>query len=371
MSEQMEPIERARLEAQRLMDTTPPQFHDPNKAVVYGISCPPGAVHRGSIDYSRWAAMPLPPHIDPTSAAARATGRPGYFDYVPVVEGAVEWHVNFADPHLFVAYGSSLFAQDEMQVTEHPALGAIREALSARGLRAVTVEAGEPTPALVMGVERRCAVATESNAVEGRPLGLYGNAFCVLPAEAVVRATTAIDPATITNLIAIAAPRPSYGTYTREQIEDALVTAYSGFRAAALESERAFGAEAPVVIHTGFWGCGAFGGNRVLMVMLQACAAELAGVDGSCSTRGTQAVRLSCPRADRARGSRERRRRSVARTGHLRGGDGGVRVGRERWQLGGADWSRRWNVHCSGTSSTTSLSCCRTPRRGMSSWSST
>ncbi len=56
------------------------------------------------------------------------------YDYARAagVEGAVEWHVNFADPRLFTAYGLGLFAQDEMQVAEHPALGALREALHAR-----------------------------------------------------------------------------------------------------------------------------------------------------------------------------------------------------------------------------------------------
>ena len=33
------------------------------------------------------------------------------------------------------------------------------------------------------------------------------------------------------------------------------------------------------MIHTGFWGCGAFGGNRTLMTILQCFAAELAKVD--------------------------------------------------------------------------------------------
>jgi hypothetical protein len=31
-------------------------------------------------------------------------------------------------------------------------------------------------------------------------------------------------------------------------------------------------------VHSGFWGCGAFGGDRVLMTMLQALAAEMAGL---------------------------------------------------------------------------------------------
>ncbi|HEX7701865.1 MAG TPA: hypothetical protein VF403_14110, partial [Kofleriaceae bacterium] len=34
----------------------------------------------------------------------------------------------------------------------------------------------------------------------------------------------------------------------------------------------------PVEVRTGFWGCGAFGGNRELMTMLQLLAARLAGL---------------------------------------------------------------------------------------------
>jgi hypothetical protein len=34
-----------------------------------------------------------------------------------------------------------------------------------------------------------------------------------------------------------------------------------------------------VTIHTGFWGCGVFGGNRILMTTLQLVAAQLAGTE--------------------------------------------------------------------------------------------
>ena len=48
----------------------------------------------------------------------------GYYEY----DGADGiWHVNFADPQLFVAYGSGLLAQDELQAAEHPMLGSVRE----------------------------------------------------------------------------------------------------------------------------------------------------------------------------------------------------------------------------------------------------
>ena len=77
-------------------------------------------------------------------AEERVEVRERVYDYRPAtgMAGAVEWHVNFADPRLFTAYGSGLLAQDEMQVAEHPALGALREALSARRWPTLTEERG-------------------------------------------------------------------------------------------------------------------------------------------------------------------------------------------------------------------------------------
>ncbi len=83
----------------------------------------------------------------------------------------------------------------------------------------------------------------------------------------------------MTNLVAIAAPSGGYGKYTGEEVEHILVTAFSGFSAARLETDRLKGPGSPLVIHTGFWGCGAFGGNRELMALLQVAAAGMAGAD--------------------------------------------------------------------------------------------
>ena len=274
------PLDRLVFEARDLMQDYAPHWRHGHKAVVYELACPPGSVWEGQLRYTRWAAMPLPEAVDPSSAADRVEAREDVYDYAPTGNRpeTVEWHVNFADPHLFVAYTSGLFAQDEMQVAEHPALGALREALVRDRHEAVTVENGQPTPVLVMGVERRVRVATERNAAEGRPEGLYGNAFARATEDAVRRATTRLEPPTVTNLIAMAAPGFGAGTYTETQIHSVLTTAFTGFRAAALESESAQGPEATAVVHTGYWGCGAFGGNRVLMAALQALAAEMAGV---------------------------------------------------------------------------------------------
>lgn len=194
-----EPLERDVFQTERLMADHPPIWRHPNKQVVFEISCPPGSIHRGEIHYSRWAAMEQPGRFDARAAARRVEGRDGFYDYAPAPGAGrgAEWHVNFADADLFVAYGSQLFAQDEMQVAEHPALGALIEALEAGDRRAVTTECGRPTPVLVTGVERRCRIATDPDAGEGRPHGLYGNAFAHADRKTVRRATTAIDPPTI------------------------------------------------------------------------------------------------------------------------------------------------------------------------------
>jgi hypothetical protein len=302
MTSQPEPIEQQQFDLQELVREHPPLWNDRNKAIVFEVACPPGSTHQGRLEYSRWASLPFPESLDPASAIRRMVGRPGFYDYARESDltDAVEWHVNFADPMLFFAYGSRLFAQDEMQVAEHPGLASLREALVARKRTAVTVEGGRPTPVLVMGALRHCRVATDRDAAEGRPHGLYGNAFARADPDAVRRATTRIDPPTTTNLIAIAAPAGGVGRYRIQEIEFVLATAYTGFRAAVLESARARGSDGPVVIHTGFWGCGAFGGDRVLMTTLQVIAAELAGVErivfhtgdpiGNASIRETRAL---------------------------------------------------------------------------------
>ena len=126
------------------MTEHPPVLRDPNKQVVMEVACPAGTVHEGEIAYSRWPALPLPEVIALDGAEERVEVRERVYDYRPAtgMAGAVEWHVNFADPRLFTAYGSGLVAQDEMQVAEHPALGALREALSARRWPTLTEERG-------------------------------------------------------------------------------------------------------------------------------------------------------------------------------------------------------------------------------------
>jgi hypothetical protein len=75
--------------------------------------------------------------------------------------------------------------------------------------------------------------------------------------------------------------------YVRSEIEAALRTAYSGFRTVVLASAADFSPLVPIVVHTGNWGCGAYGGNRQLMLSIQLMAARLAGVSKAIFYCGT------------------------------------------------------------------------------------
>jgi poly(ADP-ribose)glycohydrolase PARG len=301
-----EPLLRRTYPAAELVRQHPPVLRHENKQVLFAIACPAGAVHSGRLEYTRWPEIPLldPLELDRARIDRLVEVRNGYYDYRPIFDTGVgvEWHVNFADPNLFYAYGSVFFAQDEIQVAEHPILGSLREAIVAEGRPSTTMANGRPTPVLVMGAERRIHIETMPPAASGGvPSWLYGmKAFARATADAVRAATTRIDPPTISNILAMAAPYGGRGRYTREQIELAISTAYTGFRAAVMESRRAAGPEAQVAIHSGFWGCGAFGGNRVMMTLVQRLAADMAGVtrlvlhvgdpSGRTSVEGAQAL---------------------------------------------------------------------------------
>jgi hypothetical protein len=275
---------RRTLDLAELVAAHAPRFTDPNKRLVFGLACPPARPERGALVYARWRQAQLPARVPERAPAYEM--REDVFAYEPAPAGGsrpvVAWHLNFADPRLFVAYGGRLLAQDELQVLEHPSLGSLAEWLSASAdplLRPVTEEDGVATPVLIRGAPRRCALATDPDLLEGRPLGLYGNRFGRAKPDAVRRALTVLDPPTPSNILAMAAPPGGGGgPYQAAEIHAVLLTAYTGFRAVWLESQLA--AESPaVVVHTGHWGCGAFGGDKVLMTILQLLAAQLAGLD--------------------------------------------------------------------------------------------
>jgi hypothetical protein len=260
----------------------PPFWRHPLKQQVYDFVRANAESPTGSVRCTRWEVARMPETLP--SRCPKVEVEADVYSYSSSGPGV--WHVNFADPDLFVAYGSALLAQDELQVLEHPVLGSLREALLTSGHPARTRENGRSTPILVAGVPRQCALDIFPDPDQGRPRGLYGNQFQQASWDSIRSALTILRPATITNLICIAAPTGS-GRYTAAQVENALETAYTGMKAAQVESRLKMETES-VEVHTGFWGCGAFGGNRPLMTLIQLLAAQLAGIDKLVFYTGTQ-----------------------------------------------------------------------------------
>jgi hypothetical protein len=249
-----------------LASSHPPQWSDRNKRVVASVATPPGASHEGHLLVSRWAGGDLPDAL----SSCDVDSREGFFTYAPAAaeDETVHWHMNFADPYLFGFGEGALMAQDELQIAEHPCLASVGRAIEARdhdqeGLTRRTCEVGKATPVLVQGAPRRCVVDTTH---------LYGDNFAAAPEHTVLEATTRVDPPTLSNIIALAALSPESGAYTSDQVHRLLQTAYTGFRTLVLRSER-------VTLHTGYWGCGAFGGNKGLVAAVQLLAAGAAGVE--------------------------------------------------------------------------------------------
>jgi hypothetical protein len=260
----VECIGEVEFDAVALWQQHPPLFTNERKReLIARITAP----ITGTLHVSRWQGA-LPETAEPK-------GEPRFelvghaFDYPPEEDRTVGWHLNFAHSELFIAYPGALLAQDELQVLEHPILGSLAEALARREdePRPRTRDrSGAPTPVLVRGAKRSLALDTSG--------GLYGNAFARADPGRIAEATTFLDPPTTTNILAMEAPPGGRGAYDRGTIEDVLLTAYVGFAACR-------GASAPerAVVHTGGWGTGAYGGDRVLMALLQVCAARLAGLD--------------------------------------------------------------------------------------------
>ncbi|MEM6257460.1 MAG: hypothetical protein AAGI37_04020 [Planctomycetota bacterium] len=249
MYDTIQAISSATYSVPGLMIDHPPRFHHPHKRLVFDIACPPNTVHDGEVQFARWdsdgweelAIGDEEPVVDCL---------PSVFGYEPPNEGTIDWYLNFADPDLFGFYGGGLLAQDELQVAEHPALASLRHALFADGFEPMTMSGSAPTPCTVIGAPRRCVIDTAPSDLPGRSSGLYGNRFAAASQDVVQSAVQPIDPPTLTNILAIAAPPCGHGYYTAHDIEQILATVVTGFAAVMQESRRL--GQDQVAIHTGF-----------------------------------------------------------------------------------------------------------------------
>jgi hypothetical protein len=266
-------LERRELDAGRLWRSHPPNIRHPKKQALLEIAVGAERAPEGALVVSRWAPGDVTGSTR-VGPAQQTSSLEGPYRYPQSEPGLDAWHVNFADPELFAFYGGPAFAQDEIQVAEHPLLACVREMLIAQRheasqLRALTREGESPTPMLFHDVPRWSTIDTT-----GPGTGIYGRRLHQASLEDVSAAARRLDDAPTSKLVAMSAPQGA-GSYTPEQICDVLVTATTGFAAARAESRPS----ARVRVHTGHWGTGAFGGNRVLMAACQILAARIAGID--------------------------------------------------------------------------------------------
>lgn len=180
--------------------------------------------------------------------------------------------VNFADHGLFKFWKSRFFAQDEVQVLEHPDLGRLQYYLSGWRALAPRTESlmGRPTPWLVQGVKRHGAVK-----------GLYGSKqLAALTPNQAASYVKRLSPKHSSNILAFAAIAQGVGNkgkpYDSHGILQHFLAAYTAFKGAKQEAQRQ---GKPLAIQTGNWGAGAFGNNAELMAVIQILAARFAGVD--------------------------------------------------------------------------------------------
>lgn len=266
------------LDVAELLSQHPPKIEHPKKRLLFDIALARGL--SGLITVRRYKEIPLPITYRPYCPETEIVVCKGHFRYSKS-DVADDWFMNFAHHDLFSGYGHFMFAQDEIQVAEHPALASVREMMLCRSdhFKPLTVENGSPTPILFRGVQRMLRIETRS---------IYGARFARSEDAVIRECAGVIAPPTHSNILAIEAPISTGNKiYVRSEIEAALRTAYSGFRAAILTSVVDSSPIKPIVIHTGNWGCGAYGGNRQLMLSVQIMAARLAGISKAVFYCGT------------------------------------------------------------------------------------
>ncbi len=263
-------LNRIERDAGRLWHEHPPVLRHAKKQQLLALA---GGLERtpvGVVEISRWAPGD-DRHVGPPTPLESIDGP---FTYPRTSAGVEAWHVNFADTELFAFYGGPAFAQDELQVAEHPVLASVRGFLVSAaldGLRALTREASRPTPVLIRNVERWCIIDTDPELAA--PYGVYGRRLARASDDALAQAVRRLDGKPPSNILAIVAPQGK-GRYSRDEIADILRTATTGFAAAVEASPSG----RRVRVHTGHWGTGAFGGNRTLMAAAQVLAARMAAV---------------------------------------------------------------------------------------------
>lgn len=302
-------MKKQSVKMQDLIKNFPPKYENITKQKY----CEKAAyIHRrqkGIIKISRWrfaTERKAPLELIRKPIAVETDSK--FFDYSDKdTETKRVFYLNFADPLLFGYYDTNLFAQDEIQTFEHPILGSVTEYLKTSkilGLEPFTevktrvTDAKHsiihiPTPYILENVPYWIKVNTSPILQSGKTENIYGRKFSYishdaecdsnsedtkLAREIISKAFTLIEKEEKNNILAMAAPSSGYGKdpYTSEQICLIMETLLVGFGGAAKCTSASKKKEC--VIHTGNWGCGAFGNDKELIYFLQIFCASVTGI---------------------------------------------------------------------------------------------
>ena len=123
---------------------------------------------------------------------------------------------------------------------------------------------------------------------------IYGNKFAKATHEQLKNSVQRLHQPQTVNVIAMEAPGYGRGLYTPNQVQLMITTAYTSFKAAQILAKRAYEMNnlrlhpnrrrddihhLRTFVHTGWWGCGAFGNDRQMSLITQMLAARWAQID--------------------------------------------------------------------------------------------
>jgi hypothetical protein len=194
------------------------------------------------------------------------------FEYPQSTKQQMHWTANFADNRLFHFAEKHLFAQDEIQVLEHPSLLVSKKLLTQEQLHLDLFDV-----ALFQNVPRLGNLDTTTK-VTGKSHSLYGPNFKKASQQDILSRLTDIDSPTNSNIFAISAPKITKElegkVYSKEHLEQLFFTFYN-----ACVSIKNNNPDKQIIMHSGNWGAGAFGNDIKTVYLLQCAAARCVGID--------------------------------------------------------------------------------------------
>ena len=269
------------VKVQDLMKKYPPVFENSVKKEYFEKAAFCHRKQKGIVKISRWSFdTERKSPLDFEKHDLDIQNVSDFFSYEEGKEDEKIWWLNFADENLFGYYGSDLFAQDEIQTFEHPLLGSVMEYLDAEKIPEMpskTKEKTRSTPYLIENIPYWIKVNVNPTLKNGEKGNIYGWKFSQSSREDISCGISIIERDWKNNIIAMAAPCGGKGNYSQSELIRLMETVLVAFGAAVKTAnlER----YTKTIIHTGNWGCGAFGNNKELIYLSQIIAASLVGVD--------------------------------------------------------------------------------------------